>query len=205
MVSRFEESAGKRRGAGARGRILDAAQKLFAEDGFAATATKRIGEEAGVPSGLIFYHFETKQGLLEALIKERSFLPELRAMVEASADADPRSTLFNVGVRFSEALRREESMVRILLGEFLTNEAVSGSFHELTREARRLIASYLDDAVRTGRLRPVGTKVLARSYLSSILFTFVFLERPDDPERAIDEIVELLVGNRLPEGPESEV
>jgi Bacterial regulatory proteins, tetR family len=40
-------------------RILAAAEKLFAERGFDRTSTARIATEAGVPHGLIFYHFKT--------------------------------------------------------------------------------------------------------------------------------------------------
>src|SRR6476469_661756 len=58
----------------ARTRILDAAEELFAGDGFDATPTSRIAEQAGVAKALLFYYFPRKDGLLEALIAER--LPE---------------------------------------------------------------------------------------------------------------------------------
>ena len=49
-------------------KILEAALELFASEGFAATATSKIAKKAGVSEGLIFRHFENKQGLLDALI-----------------------------------------------------------------------------------------------------------------------------------------
>ncbi len=54
----------------ARGRILDAAERLFAERGFDHTSTALIAAEARVPQGLIFYHFKTKMELLLAVIRE---------------------------------------------------------------------------------------------------------------------------------------
>ena len=51
-------------------KILDAALELFANEGYAATPTSKIAKKAGVSEGLIFRHFENKQGLLDALIKE---------------------------------------------------------------------------------------------------------------------------------------
>lgn len=48
--------------------ILNAALELFAGEGFAATSTSKIAKRAGVSEGLIFRHFESKQGLLDALI-----------------------------------------------------------------------------------------------------------------------------------------
>ena len=51
-------------------KILNAALELFAGEGFAATATSKIAKRAGVSEGLIFRHFENKQGLLDALMGE---------------------------------------------------------------------------------------------------------------------------------------
>ncbi|HLZ57752.1 MAG TPA: helix-turn-helix domain-containing protein [Ktedonosporobacter sp.] len=70
----------------ARKRILDAAQTLFAAHGFNATTTKAIAEQAGVPSGLIFYYFPTKQALLKSMINERNILIELRASLDIPGD-----------------------------------------------------------------------------------------------------------------------
>jgi AcrR family transcriptional regulator len=53
-------------GLSARERILATAERLFAERGFDRTSTARIAEAAGVPHGLIFYHFKTKMDLLLA-------------------------------------------------------------------------------------------------------------------------------------------
>jgi len=54
----------------ARGRILAAAERLFAERGFDHTSTALVAAEARVPQGLIFYHFKTKMELLLAVIRE---------------------------------------------------------------------------------------------------------------------------------------
>ena len=55
----------------ARTRILDAAEQLFAEDGFDATPTNRVAHRAGVAKGLLFYYFPKKLDLLRALFAER--------------------------------------------------------------------------------------------------------------------------------------
>jgi AcrR family transcriptional regulator len=55
----------------ARERILDAAEELFAADGFDATPTARIAAAAGVPKGLLFYYFPKKIDLLRSLLAER--------------------------------------------------------------------------------------------------------------------------------------
>ena len=49
--------------------ILDAALKLFTENGARATSTKSIAAEAKTSEALIFRHFGTKEKLLEEIIK----------------------------------------------------------------------------------------------------------------------------------------
>ena len=48
--------------------IIKAALQLFAEEGYAATSTSKVAKSAGVSEGLIFRHFENKEGLLKAII-----------------------------------------------------------------------------------------------------------------------------------------
>ncbi|NND44391.1 MAG: TetR/AcrR family transcriptional regulator [Xanthomonadales bacterium] len=49
-------------------RLLDAAEQLFAERGFAATPVRRIAEAAGVNPALLHYYFGTKRDLLFAVM-----------------------------------------------------------------------------------------------------------------------------------------
>lgn len=48
--------------------LIDAAARLFARRGYAATSVAAIGEEAGVSRGLVNFHFATKENLLHAVI-----------------------------------------------------------------------------------------------------------------------------------------
>ncbi|MFK7811392.1 MAG: TetR/AcrR family transcriptional regulator [Maribacter sp.] len=50
--------------------ILLTALKLFANKGYKAVATSKIAKQAGVSEGLIFRHYKSKQGLLEAILHE---------------------------------------------------------------------------------------------------------------------------------------
>ena len=50
--------------------ILSAALELFAGDGYNATSTSRIAKKAGVSEGLIFRHFGSKKGLLQAIMED---------------------------------------------------------------------------------------------------------------------------------------
>jgi len=51
-----------------RHKILDVAERLFAEQGFAATSLRHIIAEAGVNLAAIHYHFGSKEELLDELV-----------------------------------------------------------------------------------------------------------------------------------------
>ncbi len=48
--------------------ILEAAARLFAQNGYARTSTVALAQEAGVAEGTIFRHFKSKEDLFIALI-----------------------------------------------------------------------------------------------------------------------------------------
>lgn len=57
--------------AGTKERILDVAERLFAEHGFNGTSLRTIIREAGVNLAAVHYHFHSKDALLEAVILRR--------------------------------------------------------------------------------------------------------------------------------------
>lgn len=76
--------------------LLAAAAQLFRQQGFDATSTRDIAAAAGMRSGSPFYHFENKQALLAAVMREgmRSALERQAAAVSAlPAPATPRERL----------------------------------------------------------------------------------------------------------------
>jgi len=54
-----------------RGRILDAAENAFAEHGFDGASLRNIVQRAGVNLATVYYYFESKEGLMEAVFKRR--------------------------------------------------------------------------------------------------------------------------------------
>lgn len=58
-----------RNGATTRTTIMDAAEGLILETGFAAASVDRVIERAGVTKGTFFYHFQSKAGLARALVE----------------------------------------------------------------------------------------------------------------------------------------
>ena len=72
-----------------RTRILDAAEELFAVDGFDATPTARVAEAAEVPKGLVFYYFPHKIDLLLTLLQERLPTPTKDTLAGVVRRGDP--------------------------------------------------------------------------------------------------------------------
>jgi AcrR family transcriptional regulator len=111
----------------ARSRILDAAEALFARNGFDGTSTARLAHAADVPKGLLFYYFRTKQDILTALLAER--LSTALDPGTLIVPGDPVQTLINVadrvlGDRAASAVLREvvwhEAHIRPEVREVLT-------------------------------------------------------------------------------------
>ena len=65
-----------------RSKLLDAAQELILECGFAGTSVDRLIEKAGVTKGTFFYHFDSKAALARALI-DRFAAVDLRMLEES--------------------------------------------------------------------------------------------------------------------------
>jgi AcrR family transcriptional regulator len=53
----------------AKHRILDAAKSIFAEKGFDGARVDEIAKAANVPKSLIYYHFNSKDSILEELLQ----------------------------------------------------------------------------------------------------------------------------------------
>ena len=49
--------------------ILEAARRCLLAEGFAATSTRKVASEAGVPLSQVHYHFGSKGGLMLALLE----------------------------------------------------------------------------------------------------------------------------------------
>jgi AcrR family transcriptional regulator len=68
-----------------RQKILEAARRLFAQNGFDATTTREIAIAADIATGTLFNYFPTKEAVLASLAAE--------AIAEADAQADASATL----------------------------------------------------------------------------------------------------------------
>ncbi|MEU0504415.1 TetR/AcrR family transcriptional regulator [Nocardia sp. NPDC005998] len=125
----------------ARQLILDASEKLFAAQGFDATATAAIAEAAGVPKGLVFYYFPTKDSILSTLMAERVPAEPIGDIGTVVAPGDPAASLVNLDAALN--LRDHHSSV---LRVIMWREA--DTHPDVRRQLRRLRDQLLDTTAR---------------------------------------------------------
>lgn len=130
-----------------RTRILDAAEELFAEDGFDATPTARIADAAAVPKGLVFYYFPRKIDLLLTLLQERLPAPPRDTIEGVVRRGDPARSLLALHRRLG--LETHDSLVlrTIIFRESGTHPEVRDHLRRLRRSLVELTETALDQAV----------------------------------------------------------
>ncbi|HWP79026.1 MAG TPA: TetR/AcrR family transcriptional regulator [Candidatus Acidoferrum sp.] len=67
--------------------ILDVAEQLFETKGFDGTSTNDILEKAGIARGTLYYHFKSKEDIMDALI-ERIKTRIVSAATQVASDKD---------------------------------------------------------------------------------------------------------------------
>ncbi len=72
-----------------RERILEAASELFTEQGYDATSLREIAERLGFTKAALYYHFQSKDEILRALLEPaEAMVREFAARLEAAEDAE---------------------------------------------------------------------------------------------------------------------
>ncbi|MEZ4600588.1 MAG: TetR family transcriptional regulator [Syntrophotaleaceae bacterium] len=85
-------------------RILDAAERLFARDGFHRTSIKRLASEAKVNLAAVNYHFGSKMTLIEKVV-ERRWRPINQQRIERLEAIRANAVLKDTGLLVRECLR----------------------------------------------------------------------------------------------------
>ncbi len=76
--------------------ILNAALKLFVEQGFHGTPTSRIAKEAGVANGTLFHHFKTKDDLIVTLYLHLKSKMNHSGLTEMAEEQDFKTVLKSI-------------------------------------------------------------------------------------------------------------
>ncbi|HEY6797723.1 MAG TPA: TetR/AcrR family transcriptional regulator [Kineosporiaceae bacterium] len=138
---------------GRRAELIQAAWRVIAREGIAATTTRRIAAEAGVPSGLVHYWFAGKDELLEAVVGEA--LKPIMATVSESSASDPHAGPFARLVSAFDVVRGDDWGHQLALYELTIWALRRPDLREL---ARRQYALYRRAGIEatTAWLREAG-------------------------------------------------
>ena len=123
-----------------RERLLEAARRLFARRGYAATTTAQLARAAGVAEGTVFHHFASKQALLEAVASDygRGLAERMFAGVPAGAREPAAEAMLRAAFAY---VREQGALSRLLV---LAPDPVGASVGRAA--TRREIVSALAEA-----------------------------------------------------------
>jgi AcrR family transcriptional regulator len=162
----------------ARTRILDAAEHLFAEHGFDATATAKIAAHAAVPKGLLFYYFPTKADILRRLVGERlDFGPiDTRALVEPG---NPVRSLLNLTKELYDIQRASNVLRVIIWREQRTHPEVGANLVE----HRRQVQTVVERVLQASFVKPINAIRLSAAAQAWVAIVTMrpLADRSDDP------------------------
>ncbi|MCL1698433.1 TetR/AcrR family transcriptional regulator [Lysinibacillus sp. BPa_S21] len=156
-------------------KILEASLELFTKRGFTATTTKEIALKSGVAEGLIFYYFKDKNGLLNYLIREFSFIGSLQNEIKALSMMEPYPALIKFGQLYANFLSHNKSFLTFIWSpEIVRNTDVSKDIVDFINTMNEQVSSFLIRASLCS-VEKKTVETAASVFLSTIL-THVLVE-----------------------------
>ncbi len=139
-----------------RGKILDAARELFAEQGYEAVTMRKIAEKIEYTPTAIYFHFTDKEAMIREIVAQdfQSFAKQFR---RARDIADPLLRLPAIAEVFVDYAITHPNHYRLL---FMTaSPAVKEAGYEVisrdpAQDTYAYFKSCIDEAIASGRLRP---------------------------------------------------
>jgi AcrR family transcriptional regulator len=177
--------------------ILDAAEAVFAEKGMANAHMNDISAKAGVAVGTVYNHFEDRDDLLAALIKNRrtDLLARMDAFLDAPSSGDFRTDLAglmkSIGSFFEDHKRFHTIMHRLEFGLSSGTYPITAAYApEMKREMYVRMDKLIKRGIKQKALRPALADYYAY-LLIGILRTIKLYNIEHDIEGylPIDEVV----------------
>ena|SRR5215212_3675363 len=133
--------------------IMEAAEKLFAEQGFAGTSVRDIAEAAHVNLAMISYYFGSKEKLIEAMFHHRG--SDFKIQLENILQNKNLSSIQKVEKLiddYIERVFRKKCFHKILAREQMVNGsgAITEQIYQLKQKNHSLIKQLINEGQKSG-------------------------------------------------------
>jgi TetR/AcrR family transcriptional regulator, cholesterol catabolism regulator len=148
-----------------RERILASAAALFARKGVSATTVREIADEAGILSGSLYHHFESKEAMVDEIVT--SYLEDLRSRYKRGLDGEshPRTRLHDLIVASLEVVEAHPHATEIYQNDvnYLTQIERFGYLRTAGKEVQQTWLSVIEAGIAEGVIRDdLDPKILYR-------------------------------------------
>lgn len=193
-----------------RRQILEAARRLFAERGYAATTLPGIAREAGVSAPTVTAIFGTKRGLLEALIhlivrgdEEAAPLTARPWWQEMVEEPDPRRQLQLYAAATRRIQARSADLFAIMQGAAAADPEIAALLRQTHEGRYRDVRAISESLAEKGALPPGMTIEEATdlhwTLCSAQVFRLLVVERGWPPDRYERWLASALIHDLLEE------
>ena len=177
-----------------RERLIEAATRVFAEKGFAATSLDEVADAAGLTKGAVYSNFENKEDLVAAVL--RAHEDRQSGISDIATESPTLEERQAVAARlFSESVARERDAWLLFL-DFTTyalrNPAVYEDFLAAHRAGRDRIAEMIDQNTPAEGLR-FKTDVDQAALIFNIIGNGIAIEKLIDPQGVPDDLFDKLL------------
>jgi AcrR family transcriptional regulator len=163
-----------------RSELLGIAAGLFAEKGFKNTTVRDIADAAGILSGSLYHHFDSKESMVDEILSV--FQTELFARYEEilGSDDDARSKLERAFRVSFEAIENNPAEVAIFQNEadYLGTFPRFGYLADRNAQSRQVWVTLLEEGVATGMLRDDLDVTLTYRFIRDTVWVAVRWYRP---------------------------
>lgn len=166
-----------------RKRLLDATASEVARHGIAGTSINSIAAAAGLKTGSVYFHFESKDALVEAMLKEglRASLGYLDRALAAVAEPSSPAARLKAAIRaHAAAVRDHADYTMAVLGRAAPTEFTGADSRSLRRHYVQRWSQLVAEAQAAGALPCAPDPRLLRDMMIGAINTAALAGRKPD-------------------------
>ena len=190
-----------------RERILEAAELVFADNGYHDALVEEISKRTSMSKGGLYFHFPSKEDLFFAVMDRLANKLVTRAEKAAAKAGSPIAAAEAALGAVVSALSKQKRLARLLVTQgYSMGNAFESKRTEIFDRFAGVIRYRLDQAVDAGQIDELDTDLASRVWLGAvneIVVNWLFSDGPSPSETA-PELKKLLVASVRGNRPESE-